>query len=411
MKRINVYQLMPTKPQRKVLNDLMILSSCIYNSANYIFRQELFNNKDISSFFEKQQALQKSKNYQNLGRSYSLPMLQKHSEVVSAFFALLKYIEVERAKGKEMDDAGIPKYYKNRKTNITIPSYLAVDGIQYKVRKNRIMLPLSRAMRRLTGLKRFKIRYNGTERWVGKQGRGEVHIKNKKFYLYQTIEVATPVKETVGNYAGLDLGANNPFAVYTQDATKRLWTSNRFYKQYVFWSEKIAEKQSELANIGRKTSKSLQRLYDKRRSYCINLENNLIASIFRFLRRKGTKHIFVGDISHIRDDNDKGRATNAKIHNYWSFARKLHKLKCQAENFGIELEPITEEYTSTTCPICHKIDKASRDRNVFCCTGCRFKEHSDIVGAWNIYEKGMHSLQSSQKVHWGEIAPSGVVAL
>ena len=44
--------------------------------------------------------------------------------------------------------------------------------------------------------------------------------------------------------------------------------------------------------------------------------------VFRFVKlcyEKGVTEIIVGDVSHIRDNNDKGSKVNALIHKFWSF--------------------------------------------------------------------------------------------
>jgi len=90
MRRINKVQLMPTKQQKKLLKEMMYLSSCVYNMANYEVRQKVFKNEKIPSFHDLQQLIQKKKDYQRLGRSYGLSRLQKYSENVKSYFGLIK---------------------------------------------------------------------------------------------------------------------------------------------------------------------------------------------------------------------------------------------------------------------------------------------------------------------------------
>ena len=76
MQRTNIIELKPSNKQKKILKELCLLSSCIYNSTNYIIRQQFFNKEKISNFFGLQQKLQTTEDYKLLGRSYALPRIQ-----------------------------------------------------------------------------------------------------------------------------------------------------------------------------------------------------------------------------------------------------------------------------------------------------------------------------------------------
>ena len=140
MQRTNTIQLKPNKSQKKILKELMFLSSCIYNQTNYLIRQQFFNKEKISSFYDLQQQLQNTEDYQLLGRSYALPRIQIYAETNSARFKLIK--------SRTQKYVNLPKYFKNRKTNTTIPSYFVIDGCQYSIKKDYVIIPLSRKMRK-----------------------------------------------------------------------------------------------------------------------------------------------------------------------------------------------------------------------------------------------------------------------
>jgi len=371
----------------------------VYNSANYIVRQQFFNKESVSNFRDLQVKLQKSDDYRLLGRSYALPRLQIYGETNSARFKLIK--------ANVQDKVGLPKYLKNRKTNTTIPSYLVIDGCQYSLSKTKATIPLSRAMRKKYDIKYFKIAYNGILKHKGKQQRGQIHYKNKKFYLYQSVEVTTPIMKS-GNIAGLDLGIKNLLTVTTNTNQEKIIGSKRFFKQWQHYTDLIAQEQEKLSKINRKASNNLSRLYYKRSVYQDNLFNNVVAKMFRFLKRNNISTLVIGDIKGIREHNDKGKKLNTMMHNYWSFDKLLHKIENNAEASGIEIVMTTEEYTSRTCPICYDNSKENVKDRIFQCTFCGYIDHRDIIGARNIMIKGMHD-QSNQSVHRQEILPLEVL--
>jgi putative transposase len=392
MQRTNTIQLMPNKKQKSILKECMLLSSCVYNMANYLVRQAIFNKKKVPSFFDLQQMLQDENDYKALGRSYALPRIQIYSETNSARFKLIK--------AKVQEKVGLPKYLKNRKTNTTIPSYLVVDGCQYHLDKNKITIPLSRSMRKKHNLKNFKINYNGILKWKGSQKRGQIHFKDNKFYFYQSVELLEPRAVKSGVCAGIDLGIKKLFAIKISNGEEKLIGRKRHFKQWNYYTNIIADEQSKLSKINRKMSRRLTTLFSLRSKFQNNLYNNLTASAFKFLRKNNVDTIYIGDVQGIRTDADWGRRGNKMLHNYWAYDLLYRKIANKAEEYGIRDEYPTEEYTSQTCPICGDRDASHKKDRIFMCSFCEYFGHRDLVGATNILNKGMHSLQS---VHQGEI--------
>ena len=395
MQRTNIIQLKPNKFQKKILKELMILSSCVYNQTNYIIRQQFFNKEKISYFYDLQQQLQNTKDYQTLGRVYALPRIQVYAETNSARFKLIK--------SRTQKYVNLPKYYKNRKTNTTIPSYLVIDNCQYSIKKKYVLIPLSRQMRRKYNINHFKINYNGILKWKGKQKRGQVHFKDNNFYLYQSVELKDKKKIKSKIKAGLDLGIKKLLTIYLNNEEDKIIGSKRHFKQWQYYTNLISQEKSRLALQKKKTSKKLQKMYRLRSKWQNNLYNNLVLKMFKVLRRNNVSQLFVGDISHIRDNNNKGRKLNQMMHNYWSFDLLLKKVENKSEEFGIDLIKETEEYTSRTCPVCYDNSKQNCKDRIFICSYCGYVEHRDIIGARNILTKGMYG--SLESIHRNETIP------
>jgi putative transposase len=394
MQRTNIIKLKPNKKQEKILKECMLLSSCIFNLANYEFRQSIFKQEQILSFFKLQQKFQKNEDYQKLGRVYALPMLQKYSEIITSYFKLIK--------SKTQKRVGLPKYYKNRKTNTTIPSYLLIDNCQYHFDNKKVTIPLSRYMRNKYNIKHFKIEYNGILKWKGRQQRGQIHYKDGNFYLYQLVEIKTPKIKKNDMIAGVDLGIKRLFGIAINNKNDYLIGGKRFFKQWKYYEDKIAKEKQILSYINIKTSKRLKRLYLYREQWQINLYNNIVAKVFRILKKNNVSKIFIGNVKHIRENNDKGTLCNQMLHNYWAFDKLYYKITNKAEENGIEMIKMTEEYTSQRCPKCGYIHKDNNNDRKFVCLSCGYVDDRDIVGAKNIMFKGMDSLQS---IHRDEIIP------
>lgn len=397
MQRTNRYQLKPTKAQAKLLNELRLLSSCVYNSANYIVRQQIFNKEEISGFYDLQKKVQTTDDYRLLGRVYALPRIQQYSETNIAIFRLIQ--------SKSQKCVGLPNYFKNRKTNTTLPSHLMMDNNVYLISHNHISLPLSRKMHKKYGIKHFKVKYNGIAKWEGKQQRGQIHYKDGKFYLYQTVEVKNPEPMKGNVSAGIDLGIKKLMSAKISNGDDVMVGSKRHFRQWQHLTGLIAEEQESLEKIRRKSSNRLQRLYSRRSKWQDNLYNNLVCKIFRKFNANNVNRIFIGDITHILDNSDKGRLCNQMTHNYWSFGKLYKKIGNKAEEYGIDLVKVDEAYTSMTCPICG-MESYPKDR-IFVCDFCGNVEHRDIIGATNILNIGIVSMYGSEEksIHRAEGCP------
>lgn len=375
MQRTNTYELKPTKEQKKILLEMCVLSGAVFNMANYKFRQSLFRKEKVKRFFSVQKQLQSKPEYQRLGRSYSLPMLQKHSELVSDFFKAIKSAKVKHR-------VGMPKYYKNRKTNTTLPAYLAMDNCQYRIRGRKAFMPLGRQMRKETGLKGLTIEFNNKPRWGGKQQRGEVHYNplTKKWHLYQTVEVKEPKQRKRGKIVAVDLGIKRFMVAYSSGKTK--FYENNLWDRWAAIGEKIAKlKQIAKGRNGRYTTKRIRRLFLKRSRMVDNHFKDISHNLF--CTYPDAKRIVVGNITGIRMNSDsKSAKANAMMHNHWSYASLLKRLKNKAEENGAGFEMIDEAYTTQTCPRCGILN-TPQNRN-YTCT-CGFSGDRDAVGATNIY--------------------------
>jgi len=389
--RTNIIQLMPNKLQRKILQECMLLSSCIYNMANYEVRQSFFKKQECPSFVDLRQRLQNKDDYKVLGRSYALPRIQIYAETNSTRFKLIK----------SQKNVGLPKYLKNRKTNTTIPSYLVIDSLQYRLDKNKVTIPLSRNMRRKYGLSSFRINYNGILKWKGRQKRGQIHFKDNKFYLHQSIDLPKPKAVKSRVCAGIDLGIKKLFAIKISNDEEKLIGRKRHFKQWNYYTNLIADEQSKLSKINGKSSRRLKKLFGLRNKFQNNLYNNLTASAFKFLKKNNVDTIFIGDVNGIRDDADWGKVGNKMLHNYWAYNHLYKKISNKAEEYGMNYERNTEEYTSQTCPICGVAESSHKKDRVFICSFCDYFGYRDLVGAENILNMGMRGLSSA---HQGEIA-------
>ena len=168
MIRTNFIKLKPTKQQKKLLKEMLVRSSAIWNLGNYYKRQAFFKKESIPSGFKLAEDLKSHPLYKLLGSAYSQQMLNKLQESWNSFFGSLKV----RKEGKKV---GLPRYFKNRRTNQTLPSLLICRNDCYRIDNKYIYISCSKDLKERYGIKKLlRIKYNGILKWMGKQKRMEI---------------------------------------------------------------------------------------------------------------------------------------------------------------------------------------------------------------------------------------------
>jgi len=71
------------------------------------------------------------------------------------------------------------------------------------------------------------------------------------------------------------------------------------------------------------------------------------------------------------------------IHNFWSHRYIIQRLKEKAQEYGITVNEISENGTSSVCPRCGS-DWTYKHKRLFKCLNCGLEAHRDVVGVLNI---------------------------
>ena len=376
MRRTNKLRLRPTKEQEKALLDLCEMSAVLWNKLNYIRRQSFFGGR-----FEWEECVAELYNEfkRIIGAATAQQIIRKNNEAWRSFFALLKL----KSQGKlpsHIHKISPPRYWKDRKSGRRKPMTVIRNDlyrIEEEGKKKCLVLP--------KGLK--KIKATGSIRWRGKQGRLEIYYDDLtgRWYAHQSVEADQPRHATSLRKAFADLGVMNIITAWIEGERRSIAFSGKsLLSDWWYWNHKISEHQSELKRVNdRNTSKRLRKLYRKRQRRFRHAINTIVHRFVRLCLEKGVSEIIVGDVTHIRDNNDKGNKINAIIHNFWSFRYIIERLKTTAENFGISVRVVGECGTSSKCPWCNS-KNVRRHKRLFQCLSCGIEAHRDVVGTLNI---------------------------
>ena len=113
--------------------------------------------------------------------------------------------------------------------------------------------------------------------------------------------------------------------------------------------------------------------------------------------------IVVGDLTDIRESADYGKKTNQKLHK-WNFSRFISYIEYKAKLKGIDVEKISESYTSQCCSVHLSVDEIGKahanksnrkHRGLYICNECGAMLNADLNGSLNILKKYLHSAGKS----------------
>ena len=377
MKRTNKFRLRPTKEHENVLFILCEMSAVLWNKLNYIRRQSFFEGR-----FNWEECVDELYNEFKpiIGAATAQQIIRKNNEAWKSFFTLLK-LKSEGRLPSHVHKVSPPRYWKDKKTGRRKLMTIIRNDV-YRIeevgKKKRLILP-----------KGLKIKVTGSIRWEGKQGRLEIYYDDLtgRWYAHQNVEVDQP-RHTISHTSAkafVDLGVMNIITAWIEGERQcAAFSGKPLLADWLYWSHKISEHQSELEQVNsRSTSKRIRKLYLKRQRRFRHAINTIIHRFIKLCINKNVSEIIVGDVSGIREGNNKGNKINAMIHNFWSFRYIIERLKTTAENFGIGVRAVKEDGTSSRCPWCHS-KNVRKQKRLLKCLDCGIEAHRDVVGALNI---------------------------
>jgi len=377
MRRTNKLRLRPTEEQEKALLNLCEMSAVLWNKLNYIRRQRFFEGsfdweEGIAELYNEFKPI--------IGAATAQQIIRKNDEAWRSFFALLE-LKGEGKLPSHIHNVAPPRYWKDRergKRKLMTVIRNDLYRIEKKGKKKFLVLP-----------KGLRVRVTGSIRWEGKQGRLEIYYDDLagRWYAHQSVEVDQPRHATSpsSRKAFVDLGVANIITAWIEGERQSIAFSGKpLLADWWYWNHKISEHQSELKRVNdRNTSKRLRKLYRKRKRRFRDAINTIVYRFVKLCFEKGVSEIIVGDVTHIRDNNDKGNKVNSLIHNFWSFRYIIERLKTTAENFGIKVSLVEEYRTSSVCPFCEAKGRRIK-RGLFYCPECNQVMNADVVGCLNI---------------------------
>jgi putative transposase len=190
-----------------------------------------------------------------------------------------------------------------------------------------------------------------------------------------------------------------------ENETPIIYSGRAVLSDWIYRTKNIASKQSNLPRR-KHTSKQIQILYRQRTRRLKHSINAMLRGIFEILESKDICELFIGDLSHIRDEANHGDRGNQKLDNFWIFNMITGRLYELGDEYGIAITKVPEKDTSKTCCLCGKKHNGRIERGLIVCKEYSKSINADVNGAVNILKVAMNRSLSERT----EISGSGVMA-
>lgn len=220
-------------------------------------------------------------------------------------------------------------------------------------------------------------------------GTGTIHNICNKWYFYVPITIETPNEKPV-NIIGVDRGLKNIVYTYDSNGTSIAIDGHQVQQK----RNKFQRTRKSLQSKNTKGAKRVLKRIAKRENRWMNDVNHCLSKTL--VTTCGTNSLFVlEDLSKISYKTHKGRTQNYALSS-WSFYDLEQKLTYKARLNQSDVMHVNPHNTSCRCPACGNIDKKARyrEQSLYCCTQCGFTANDDLVGAMNIYQRGINKLQA-----------------
>ena len=403
MRRTNVVRVLSGKQQRKVLETIGDRCAVLWNAVQYRCRQAFFKDEPVPSYETLCSEFKEHPAYRALPAHIGQEVIKKARKAWDSFFTCLRLYR----KGELERPPRIPRYWKDRRTGKRTFRVIPVKApTSYTLNSRTLSLTLPRDLREKHG-GRLVLHTKGVLRFHGAPKTLELRYDRvkKRWYAHQVVEVPEPDRKAKPEkYAALDLGARILAALAIEGSNHQiLFSGRKVWKDFLYWTKRIAEEQARVARAWRQTSRQLRKLYQTRARRLKHAFVALAAEIARILKQHRVTTLFIEDLTGIREDMDFG-PKNILVHSFWAFRTLRNLVEAACARAGIKVVPIEPRGTSSRCAVCGSpVKRFVRHKAV--CEKCGCVWHAEANAALNIL------LLGSSKGHGAEATPLKPLAL
>ena len=248
---------------------------------------------------------------------------------------------------------------------------------------------------------------------MGEQGRLEVQYDDlrKRWHARIPVEVEwqPPSRIDAKEKASLDLGVCNLAALHMEGERPVIYSGRAVLSDWVYHTKRIAERQS-LLQKHKHASRWIRTTFRRRQRRLGHAVKAMLRDLFERLEAKGVGELYIGDLNGIRAEADRGKHGNQKLHNFWGFDLIEKRIAELGEEYGINVEKVSERDTSKTCCLCGKQHDGRVERGLMVCHEKHWSINADVNGAVNILNVAVKRSPQALITDREETSGSGLLA-
>ena len=333
--------------QEKIIKEIKWHCSKVYNTFNYEIREGKVDVRKIERVNEDSSKIYKRYRKENWHSKYlhSHTLQQIILNCIRDYKSYIALKEMYEEGNKEIKEKPqMPRYKHNGKIQITFTKY----AIRREGRK--IKLSISKKMQE-------KFQVKSLNFLIPKKLEKLVKLENIKMikmekeekgkYKIEIIYEKEEKKNIEGtNIMAIDLGMNNLATCTNIKNNKSMIIAGEMIKAKIGYINKEISRLQEIqmkmvGNKKYRNTKRIRKLYEKRRNYCHTYMHKASRMVIEYAIENKCNTIVIGKIKDIKQNNK-----NNKRFVQMPIQSLVRKIEYKAKKEGIEVEYITEEYTS-----------------------------------------------------------------
>lgn len=214
----------------------------------------------------------------------------------------------------------------------------------------------------------------------------KIHFDGIYYYIIVPYKKEIKPEKPKNNWCSIDPGSRKFCSIYTPDDQSNIFVGEKA-------SKKLHGLLLHLDNIISKLDKKPNRDLRRKKIYLMNKIKNLQQELHRKLSYflcENYKNILIPKLTKNNDivskKNRKIKTKTVRMMTVLGHCKFVDMLKTKANNYtDVNVEIVTEEYTSQTCLDCKTRTKTSNE--TFKCSNCGFVLDRDVMGSINVFLK------------------------
>lgn len=218
------------------------------------------------------------------------------------------------------------------------------------------------------------------------------HGEYKIIVIYEIADIKSLPDN--GRYLSVDLGLHNLMTCFNSETGDTFIAGRKYLPLCRYYDKQIGHTQSRWSHIQYaagvkhpKSSNHIRKLYEKKHNAVNDYLHKVTRYVVNYCVENGINTLVVGDLTGIRENNNKGHVVNQKLHGL-PYKRIYDMLEYKCALSGIRFVKRVEAYSSQTSPLMPLVDAAHAEKEKRVKRGLYvdgdIRWNADCVGAYNI---------------------------